>query len=156
MSETINWDEVTLANTPKFSLEGRTCHGKVVKVYDGDTMTVALPVTPRGPLFAFSCRMRGLNAAELHTTDAEEKVAGQRARDALAGLALGQRVAVTCGPFDKYGRLLADVTLVAGGLNLNAWLLREGYAVPYDGGARARWADWPEKARTASLGHQAV
>ena len=41
---------------------------------------------------------------------------------------------------EKYGRILADVYL--GELHLNEWLIKEKYAVRYDGGTKVSPASW--------------
>ena len=41
---------------------------------------------------------------------------------------------------EKYGRLLADVYL--DDLYINDWLIRERYAVKYDGGTKKRPKSW--------------
>ena len=41
---------------------------------------------------------------------------------------------------EKYGRLLADVYF--GGRHLNAWLVEQRYALPYDGGTKQVPDSW--------------
>ena len=43
---------------------------------------------------------------------------------------------------EKYGRLLADV--LYDGINMNEWMIHNGYAVKYDGGKKNRDLKWDE------------
>jgi micrococcal nuclease len=142
------WDYYTLATTPPFSFAGQCLQAKVLKVYDGDTVTLAVLHGPR--LNRFPCRLAGVNAPELHTSDPGEKAAGKRAQAALETLLLGRVVLAHCGAFDKYGRLLVDIECE--GLSVSAWLLDNGHAIPYDGGRRLPWTDWPDEAKRPPLG----
>lgn len=133
--------------------------GVVIKVYDGDTITVAaMPLTPfcgiacaeaahAGPMYRFAVRLRGIDAPELKGSGPAERAAAVAARDALAGLLLGRAVALRNRGAEKYGRLLADVYLpgapasahdgAAADLFVNQWMLENRHAVAYDGGAKA-------------------
>lgn len=48
--------------------------GRVIKVYDGDTITIAasLPI-PDTPLYRFSVRLRGIDAPEMKGKNEDEK-----------------------------------------------------------------------------------
>ena len=110
-------------------------YGKVIKVYDGDTITIATklyydPVT----VYRFSVRLRGIDSAEIKGKTAEEKELAVIARDALIAKILGNMVELRNVGVEKYGRLLADVYL--GDVYINGWMLENKYAVPYDGGTK--------------------
>jgi endonuclease YncB( thermonuclease family) len=47
---------------------------------------------------------------------------------------------IECSDFDKYGRLLIDIT---DNLNkkISEWLIENKYAFPYDGGKKKNWND---------------
>jgi len=115
--------------------------GKVIKVYDGDTITIAskLPNTET-PIYRFSVRLSGIDSAEIHGKTANEKKEAILARDALHHLIFGKMVHLKNVSTEKYGRLLADVYL--DDLHINQWMLTEKLAVPYDGGTKQRPANW--------------
>lgn len=105
-------------------------HGKVVEVYDGDTMTVLLDL---GFDVHFRARLRieGIDAPELR---GPERVEGLRVRDAVRERLTGKRVVVTSKGKGKYGRWIAAVLFVHEGevVDLGGWLLREGMAERYE------------------------
>ncbi len=94
--------------------------GIVTRVYDADTITVDLDMGMRVWQKGVSVRLAGVNAPELNTVE------GKIARDAVVQLApLGSRVVILSHRFEKYGRLLATITL-NDGTNLNSWLVANG------------------------------
>jgi endonuclease YncB( thermonuclease family) len=112
---------------------------KVVRVYDGDTITVAAPFcngsTQTEPeIYLFSIRLRGIDTPELRGGGPAEKVKAEVARDALAGLVMGRVVRVANVGSEKYGRVLADVFV--DGMCVNEWMVERGFAVAYDGGTK--------------------
>ena len=96
---------------------------KVIKVYDGDTVTVILDlgfnVTIKERL-----RLAGINTPEVRGV---EKVEGKISRDRLRELILGEEVIVKTSKRGKYGRYIAK--LIHGGVVINDWLVEEGLAV---------------------------
>ena len=119
--------------------------GKVIKVYDGDTITIASKMPyPDSPIFRFSVRLTGIDSPEMKTKFATEKALATQSRDALSEKILGKRVILKNVSLEKYGRLLADVYL--DDLNLNQWMLDNKYAVAYDGGTKNRPDDWSQSA----------
>jgi len=117
--------------------------GKVIKVYDGDTITIASKMPyPDSPIFRFSVRLTGIDSPEMKTKFAAEKALATQSRDALAEKILGKRVMLKNVSLEKYGRLLADVYL--DDLNLNKWMLDNKYAVEYDGGTKQIPDEWTQ------------
>jgi micrococcal nuclease len=118
--------------------------GKVIKVYDGDTITIAskYPGAPDSPMYRFSVRLNGIDSAEIKGKTFAEKEQAILARDALSKMILNKIVVLKNLSTEKYGRLLADVYLED--LHLNAWMLEHKYAVPYDGGTKHRPSEWDE------------
>ena len=115
--------------------------GKVIKVYDGDTITIASKMPyPDSPIFRFSVRLTGIDSPEMKSKFAAEKALATQSRTALAEKILGKRVMLKNVSLEKYGRLLADVYL--DDLNLNKWMLDNNFAVKYDGGKKIRPGDW--------------
>lgn len=93
------------------------------RVVDGDSLLVA----------GKQVRLYGIDAPELHQTcklaDGTTYRCGLSARDHLAQLADGQHVACTRIDIDKYQRDVSECT--AGATNLNAEMVRSGWAVAY-------------------------
>ena len=116
--------------------------GRVIRVYDGDTITIAsrVPGLQNSALYQFSVRLRGIDTPEMRTTDAAEKQLATLARDALREQILDRDVELRNVGTEKYGRLLADVYF--GGRHLNAWLVEQRYALPYDGGTKVIPVCW--------------
>jgi micrococcal nuclease len=115
--------------------------GKVVKVYDGDTITIASKLPNcETPIYRFSVRLSGIDSAEIKGKTANEKKIAIHARDKLYELIFGQMVHLKNMSKEKYGRILADVYL--DDLHINKWMLDNGLAVPYDGGTKNRPAEW--------------
>lgn len=82
-SSIVDWDQVTYDSAEKFVPP--ISYGKVVKVYDGDTITVATPLDyTRAPIYHFSVRLRGIDSPEIRGSSPEEKATAMVARDALA------------------------------------------------------------------------
>jgi endonuclease YncB( thermonuclease family) len=115
--------------------------GKVIKVYDGDTITIAskLPNT-ENPIYRFSVRLNGIDSAEIKGKTANEKRLAFEARDRLHELIFGKMIHLKNISTEKYGRILADVYLDE--LHVNQWMLDNGLAVPYDGGTKQRPIEW--------------
>lgn len=115
--------------------------GKVIKVYDGDTITIAskLPNTET-PIYRFSVRLAGIDSAEIKGKTQNEKKIAIVARDRLHALIFGKMVNLKNISTEKYGRILADVYLEE--LHINSWMLQEDLAVPYDGGSKNRPCAW--------------
>lgn len=118
--------------------------GKVVKVYDGDTITIAtkFPKVSDSPVYRFSVRLNGIDSAEIKGKTFAEKEQAIIARDALAKLIMDKTVVLKNLSMEKYGRVLADIYL--GDLHVNQWMLDNKYAVAYDGGTKHRPADWDD------------
>jgi endonuclease YncB( thermonuclease family) len=136
---------------PNPSIEWKDCKafvppinsGYVVKVYDGDTITIAsrLPY-PESPLYRFAVRLNGIDAPEIKGKNEDEKRSAQAAKHALENLILHRDVVLKNTQTEKYGRILADVYI--GELNLNKWMLDNKYAVPYDGATKKSPESWLE------------
>ena len=116
-------------------------YGKVIKVYDGDTITIAakLPNT-NGPVYRFSVRLDGIDTPEIRGKSVAERELAKQARDVLHELIYGKVVELRNVANEKYGRILADVYI--GDTNVNQWLVSENFAVLYDGGKKQRPASW--------------
>ncbi len=102
--------------------------GRCIKVYDGDTITIAArwPYCT-SPLYRFSVRLAGIDAAELK----DKSPLAFKAKEHLSSLILGKEVVLKNVKKEKYGRLLASVYY--NNLDVNQWMLDQKLAVPYDG-----------------------
>ena len=115
--------------------------GKVIKVYDGDTITIASKLlNTDNPIYRFSVRLNGIDSAEIKGKTANEKRLAFEARDRLHELIYGKMIHLKNISTEKYGRILADVYL--DDLHVNQWMLDNGLAVPYDGGTKQRHVEW--------------
>ena len=130
----IEWKD-TVAFVPPIT------EGHVIKVYDGDTITIAstLPIV-NSPLYRFSVRLSGIDSAEIKSKNINEKDHAKKVRDILSELILHKTVTLKNISTEKYGRILADVYLDE--LCINKWMLSEGYAVEYNGGTKTM--SWTE------------
>ena len=115
--------------------------GQVIKVYDGDTITIAakLPI-PNSPLYRFAVRLSGIDAPEIKGKDDDEKEAALEAKKVLSSLILHKTVVLKNVDNEKYGRLLADV--YCDDLFVNEYLLKECYVVEYGGKTKEPPTSW--------------
>ena len=117
--------------------------GRVIKVYDADTITIAskLPYDA-SPMYRLSVRLNGIDTPEIKGKGIsdEEKEAAKQARDLVSNLVLNKCVRLENIESEKYGRILADVFI--GDIHLNNLLLKERYAVKYDGGTKIKPTSW--------------
>ncbi len=100
----------------------------VVKVYDGDTITVDFDLGFGIVLKKQTIRLLGINTPEVR---GEEKASGIISRDALRQRILGKQVVIKTSKDKKgkYGRWLGEVFMADE--NINKWLISEGYAKEY-------------------------
>jgi endonuclease YncB( thermonuclease family) len=122
--------------------------GKVIKVYDGDTITIAsrVPGLNKSPIYKFSVRLNGIDTPEMKGKNEEEKEIAVKARDALSERIMGKEIRLENVQTEKYGRLLCEVYL--GNDHLNKWMIDERYALKYDGGTKIipeSWKKYHEK-----------
>lgn len=117
--------------------------GRVIKVYDADTITIAskLPYD-ESPLYRLSVRLNGIDTPEMKGKDVsdDEKEAAKAAREFVYKLVFNKYVRLENIESEKYGRILADVYI--GDVHLNELLLKERYAVKYDGGTKKKSISW--------------
>jgi micrococcal nuclease len=116
--------------------------GRVIKVYDGDTITVAskVPGLKNSPIYKFSVRLNGIDTPEIKGKNKDEKEIAQKARDALSGRIMGKDIFLKNVQTEKYGRLLCEIYLDKE--NLNQWMIKQRYALAYDGGTKVIPKSW--------------
>ena len=139
-------------NTPLFSLNGLKMKGKIIDIYDGDTITIAI-FKPLGEIKCFKCRLYGIDTPELKGQQSEFGIRSRNkliewitngktvlqsntiyTRDNIKTICKENNSLVTieCGPFEKYGRLLITI-FTKNGTNINQQLINHGFAKPYFG-----------------------
>ena len=115
--------------------------GKVIKVYDGDTITVQFRLPYKSsPLYKISVRLNGIDCPELKTKNEIEKQCSQIAKQKVSELLMGKTVKFENVKMEKYGRLLADVYYK--NKSVNEWLLENHLAIAYDGGTKQPPDNW--------------
>jgi endonuclease YncB( thermonuclease family) len=97
-----------------FLLSADSLIGNVVKVTDGDTITVQVNNEQ------INVRLSEIDAPE-HGQDF-----GQKSKDALGNLVFGKEVRVVAHGKDRYGRTIGDV--IVGQTNVNEKLVEDGWA----------------------------
>lgn len=149
--ESLTYESVSL-----FTLDGLNTKCKVLDVYDGDTVTVAIELNGFG-FVKFNCRLFGIDTAEMRGGTVETKNNAVTARNTLIHLLTGIEIPddhkltrpeirnrinqsknlVDCifGEMDKYGRPL--ITLFDHNKsNINQLMIEKGLALPYFGGKK--------------------
>jgi len=140
--------------TPAWSLQGRTLWGRLVDMYDADTLTLILPL--QSGYFKFSGRVYGIDTSEMKSKVVENKMNAYKARNRMLQLCKVPNVSlenpytrkevqsmlaqdvylvwVKCGEWDKYGRLLVQVyENDQEPKELASFLIQENLAYPYFG-----------------------
>jgi micrococcal nuclease len=117
--------------------------GMVIKVYDGDTFTIAskLPYD-KSPLYKFSVRLNNIDCPEMKSNDPNEKECAKLAKEELTNLILNKVVSLKNLDNDKYGRILADVFI--DNIHINEHMIKKRLAVYYDGGTKIVPNNWLE------------
>ena len=102
----------------------REIEGFVIRVTDGDTITVATTAGSKSRV-----RLYGIDAPEIRHKDRPGQAYGRESRVALKEKAYRMPVRVEIVDVDSYGRLVGVVFL--GRRNINAEMVAEGYAWAY-------------------------
>ena len=93
--------------------------GKVVAVFDGDTVTLLDDLDKA----KFRIRLSGIDAPE------KKQTFGTAAKKHLSGLVLGKMVSVRFKKVDRYGRIVGTIWI--DGEDINRRMLRDGMAWHY-------------------------
>ncbi len=110
---------------------------QLIAVIDGDTLRARVRVWLDIDVERL-VRLDGIDAPELRGRCEAEGALARRARDRLAALTAGGRLALYDVQYGKYaGRVVARIE--AEGRDLGRILVAEGLARPYDGGGRESW-----------------
>ncbi len=153
---------LTTFDTPEYSLAHICKEGKVVNVYDGDTVHIVF--ITNGEFIKFNCRLLGIDSPEIcpkNVKDQEKRnqeiASAIKSRNYLinkvTGLVPGESISkkeikemcgkarkliwVKCHEFDKYGRLLVELyENKSDTVSINMEMVEKKYAVKYDGSTK--------------------
>lgn len=130
----INWKDTKPFIPPIYG-------GSVIKVYDGDTITIAakLPYS-KSELYRFSVRLNGIDTPETKSNNEDEKTIAKEAREYLTTKILNKNVVLKNVNTEKYGRILADVYF--GDIHINKLMIAERFAIEYNGGTKEPPKSW--------------
>lgn len=121
---------------PKFSFKNYKTIIKVIKVIDGDTITGIFKF--KDSFYKYNFRLNGIDTAEIHSKNDNEKKLGIDAKEYLHNLIINKNLVAEFYDFDKYGRILINIYLNETELLSNN-LINGGYAHIYDGKAKSEW-----------------
>ncbi len=117
---------------------GTASVSRLIAVHDGDTFKVDIADYPPIIGKAIDIRISGIDTPELMSKNPVVKAKAQEARAYLAKrLANVQSIVLKNLRRDKYFRILADVD--ADGVSVGDDLLKQGFALPYDGNKKPDW-----------------
>ena len=152
----------------EFSLDGKNMWGKVVYVYDGDTVHIVFKID--NELVKFNCRLSGIDSPEIapkNISDVklknEEELSAIKCRNYLISRVIlipleketmnkneikeicaksTHLVWVKCKEFDKYGRLLVELYDNPNSIkSFNQDMIEKKYAIGYDGGTKKQFIE---------------
>ena len=130
--------------------------GKVIKVYDCDTITIATKfpylttLNESNMMYRFHIRLLGIDTPEMKTKNEDEKSIAHLAKKSLSELILNKNVILKNTSLDKYGRILANV-YTENGIELSNWAIEKRFAVSYDGGTKKSPISWSEYYKTGQV-----
>ena len=117
--------------------------GKIIKCYDGDTVTIATVINDE--VFRFNVRMLGYDCAEIRSKNLQEKQVARWAKEYITDMIYNKMVKVIKNEgYDKYGRLLLELEF--NNFSINE-VMKEKWGVTYYGGHKDEvdWSKWGEK-----------
>ena len=111
----------------------------VIKVYDGDTLTVGFRHGSSNRTVRSSVRIRGIDTPELRSQSEEEKRMASVARSRLEDATMRKVVTLISPESDKYGRLLCDLS-TDDITSISQYMLQAKHICrEYGGGKREPW-----------------
>lgn len=128
-------EQITYENTQVFIPPITT--GKVIKVYDGDTITIATKIFDKDIWYRFNVRIEGIDTPEIKTKSKEEKETAIKIRNKLKDYIFNKEITLSNIRLEKYGRLLARVEY--NNEDISTWLISNKYAKEYQGGTKEIW-----------------
>ena len=139
----------TNENTEFYKFNNKKFYCKVIDIYDGDTITIAIRLNKK--IYKHKVRMFGYDSPEMrplkNNVDRDIIIAkAKKAKKVLSELIMDKIVVIHIqkGTWDKYGRLLGviyikviqGVGLRAYNLNVNKYMIDNNYGYIYYGGAK--------------------
>tara|TARA_Y100000994_G_C15634427_1_gene418483 strand:+ start:323 stop:796 length:474 start_codon:yes stop_codon:yes gene_type:complete len=119
--------------------------GRVIKCYDGDTITVAAYPYQESELYKFSVRLNGIDCPEIKSKQHTEKQCALLAKVTLENKILNKMIILENVKTEKYGRLLADIYLKdEPTTSIGIWMMEQKLAVKYDGKKKISPVNWME------------
>jgi len=136
-------------STPELSINGLKTYGRLIDVYDGDTIKVILPAF--NSYYKFTLRLNGIDTCEMKSKQLEIKHYAIKARNKILELITNNTqvntkkeikellesnvylIWVECLESDKYGRVLANIYKDKDTKSLSDILLEENLAYKYSG-----------------------
>lgn len=118
---------------------------QVIKVYDGDTFTIATKLNKKQQhYYRFSVRVKGVDCPEMKTHNLNEKYVANIAKQRVTDLIMNKMVILKNIIYDKYGRICADVYFKVEGVkyNLAHVLIAEHLGVEYFGKTKQSPSNW--------------
>ena len=151
-------------DTSEYSLNGINMYGKVVNVYDGDTVNIVFKVN--NTLIKYNCRLSGIDSPELCPKNIKDPKKKEQeikcatdTRNYLINRVSGQKIEgivskndikelcgraqklvwVKCYDFDKYGRLLVEIfeNNNTDTISINQEMINNKMVIAYDGGKKS-------------------
>jgi micrococcal nuclease len=150
----ISLQDATWKNTVEFV--PMVTEGKVIKVYDCDTITIATKfpylttLAESNVMYRFHVRLLGIDTPEMKTKNEDEKSIAHLAQKTLSDLILNKNVTLKNTSLDKYGRILGNVYM-EDGTEISKWAIEKRFAVSYDGGTKQSPKSWSEYYNTGTL-----
>lgn len=112
----------------------------VIKVYDGDTLTIGFRHGSSNRPVRSSVRIRGIDTPELRSTSEVEKRMASVAKSRLEEVTFRKQVTLISPKSDKYGRLLCDLS-TDDIKSISQYMLEDkDICREYEGGKRQPWA----------------
>jgi len=120
----------------------------VIKVYDGDTLTIGWTHSNRN--VRSSLRIRGIDTPELRSKSEEEKQMASVARSRLEEATMKKVVTLISPGLDKYGRFLCDLS-TEDITSISQYMLQaKDICHEYDGGKRQPWTTTAPRTQDSS------
>ena len=146
------------STTEYLQFNNHECLGKVVKIYDGDTVDICLPLpdTSLSHIYKFRCRLDRYDSPEKRSKNPIEKEYAQKATDVLTDLILNKVVKVICIKYDKYGRILCDIYHQKEDLtsvNVNQYMIDHHFGIPYNGRKKPDFQEYYDKGYFTQSNH---
>lgn len=130
-------------NQPKSSEPVKIITGKVIRVADGDTITILDAQNTQNKI-----RLYGIDAPE------KKQDFGNKSREKLANLVAGKNIAVTVIDIDRYGRNVGRVNIE--GKEVAEEMLKAGMVWVYTAYCKIpeckQWKELETQAKTAKIG----